>query len=97
MLQILLNLLSNAIKFSKYGNKVCIESKQCGKCVCLKITDNGIGILANQLASITQPFEQVFFTLLASMGAQAWALPSSKSWQRCMVGPCKWMWAWLSL
>lgn len=59
VLQILLNVLSNAVKFSKAGGQVKIDLLERENHCLIKITDNGIGIPANKLASITKPFEQV--------------------------------------
>ncbi|MGQ0526801.1 MAG: PAS domain-containing sensor histidine kinase [Alphaproteobacteria bacterium] len=60
VLQVMLNLLSNAVKFTKSGGKISIEMQTRGEFVLIKVSDNGIGIPANKLASITKPFEQVF-------------------------------------
>lgn len=59
LLQILLNLLSNAVKFSKENSKVELECIPEENDVLIKVIDSGIGIPANKLATITNPFEQV--------------------------------------
>ncbi len=59
VLQIMLNLLSNAIKFTNEGGKVCVECHAREDYALLKVIDNGIGIPANKLSSVTNPFEQV--------------------------------------
>jgi len=59
VMQILLNILSNAVKFSKKDGQVTIEVKQEGSSILASVKDYGIGIPANKLATITQPFEQV--------------------------------------
>ena len=59
ILQICLNLLSNAVKFSKHGGQVDIQCLERDNYISLKVSDNGIGIPANKLASITRPFEQI--------------------------------------
>ena len=59
LLQIMLNLLSNAVKFSKEDGEISIECSEQDNGIALKIVDNGIGIPANKLATITNPFEQV--------------------------------------
>lgn len=59
VLQIILNLLSNAVKFSNEDGKIEIQCITEEKGIALKIKDNGIGIPANKLATITNPFEQV--------------------------------------
>jgi two-component system cell cycle sensor histidine kinase PleC len=58
-LQIMLNLLSNAVKFTRKGGHVDMACAQNDKSITVTIKDNGIGIPANKLASITTPFEQV--------------------------------------
>ncbi|MGB4108114.1 MAG: ATP-binding protein [Alphaproteobacteria bacterium] len=59
VLQVILNILSNAVKFTPKGGLVSVECAEKKDSVSLKITDNGIGIPANKLAGITNPFEQV--------------------------------------
>lgn len=58
-LQVILNILSNAVKFTKSGGRVELECNESKNSISIKIIDNGIGIPANKLASITNPFEQV--------------------------------------
>jgi two-component system cell cycle sensor histidine kinase PleC len=59
VMQIILNLLSNAVKFSKYGGLVQLKIRQNGNFVFIIVKDQGIGIPADKLATITEPFEQV--------------------------------------
>jgi two-component system cell cycle sensor histidine kinase PleC len=59
VLQVILNILSNAVKFTPRGGHISIECTEKKESIVLKITDTGIGIPANKLASITNPFEQV--------------------------------------
>jgi two-component system cell cycle sensor histidine kinase PleC len=59
VLQMVLNLLSNAVKFTNAGGRVLIECSHNLESFCLKVMDNGIGIPAHKLASVTRPFEQV--------------------------------------
>jgi signal transduction histidine kinase len=56
--QILLNLLSNAVKFSREGGTItlCMRSLQDG--VEIRVRDEGVGIPADVLDRIGQPFEQ---------------------------------------
>ena len=54
--RILLNLLSNAVKFSPKNSEIRLEVSQTKKWVVLRITDAGIGIEAEDLAYIFEPF-----------------------------------------
>lgn len=56
--QILLNLLSNAIKFSKCGDVVTVSAKTVGNTLNITVHDNGVGIDAEELAMIGEPFSQ---------------------------------------
>jgi two-component system cell cycle sensor histidine kinase PleC len=58
VMQMVLNLLSNAVKFTEAGGQVRIECERKPDFVAFKITDTGIGIPANKLQYVTQPFEQ---------------------------------------
>jgi hypothetical protein len=57
--QILLNLLSNAIKFTHEGSVSLDCDFHDGERVAIKVTDTGIGIPADQLDKIFEPFVQV--------------------------------------
>lgn len=56
--QILLNLLSNAIKFTEPGGSITISMFTVGPLQVLEVTDTGVGIDADDLERIGQPFEQ---------------------------------------
>lgn len=55
--QILLNLLSNAVKFTSTGT-VSLEAELDGDALKFMVRDTGIGISADQLPNIFNPFEQ---------------------------------------
>lgn len=57
--QILLNLLSNAIKFTEQGSVTLDCDWQDTQRVAMTVTDTGIGIPADQLENIFEPFVQV--------------------------------------
>jgi len=56
--QILLNLLSNAVKFSRNDSEVRVTLSGQGDQVQMSVSDEGIGIPADVLERIGQPFEQ---------------------------------------
>ncbi|WP_137132071.1 HAMP domain-containing sensor histidine kinase [Rhizobium sp. FY34] len=57
--QILINLAGNAIKFTQSGGVVSIDASQQGTDLKLTVSDTGIGIAAEKMALIGQPFMQV--------------------------------------
>lgn len=61
--QILLNLLSNAIKYNKSNGKVSLDCQQLQKgeqsCLQLNIRDTGLGIAANELPHLFEPFNRL--------------------------------------
>ena len=56
--QILLNLLSNAIKFSHKGGRVVVKAKSSGDTLNLSVQDYGIGMNAEDVSKIGQPYQQ---------------------------------------
>ena len=58
--EIVENLITNSIKYSnKYNIDIRFEAEKCGKFVCFKIIDQGIGIPEDQLSKVFNPFYQV--------------------------------------
>jgi cell cycle sensor histidine kinase DivJ len=57
--QILINLVGNAIKFTDAGGIVTIDAEVAGANLLLTVSDTGIGIPADKLASLGQAFMQV--------------------------------------
>jgi signal transduction histidine kinase len=57
--QILLNLLSNAIKFTPPGGKVIVRCGPKGRRMEVKVIDTGVGIPADNLDKIFEPFVQL--------------------------------------
>ncbi|HKB96340.1 MAG TPA: ATP-binding protein [Rhizomicrobium sp.] len=56
--QILINLLSNAVKFSQAQGAITVSLTELGDRVAMSVRDEGVGIPAEVLARIGQPFEQ---------------------------------------
>ena len=56
--QIVLNLVSNAIKFTERGGKVTVSAAVEGSRLMLRVTDTGVGIAADDLKRIGDPFFQ---------------------------------------
>jgi signal transduction histidine kinase len=57
--QIVLNLLSNAVKFTPAGGEVRVRAQADDGTVTLAVADTGIGIPADQVARLGNPFVQV--------------------------------------
>jgi cell cycle sensor histidine kinase DivJ len=56
--QVALNLVSNAIKFTERGGKVTVSAGVDGSRLALRVADTGIGIAADDLKRIGDPFFQ---------------------------------------
>ena len=57
--QIVLNLLSNAIKFTPRGGRVTARARACDGAITISVTDTGVGIPADQLYRLGNPFIQL--------------------------------------
>jgi cell cycle sensor histidine kinase DivJ len=56
--QILLNLLSNAVKFTPKGGEIKITAKSLADTLQLTVSDNGMGMSADELEHIGEPYTQ---------------------------------------
>ncbi len=56
--QMILNLLSNAVKFTRPGGEISIEVFRKGANVGISVSDSGMGLSADDMARVLQPFEQ---------------------------------------
>jgi hypothetical protein len=57
--QVLLNLLTNAIKYNRPGGHVLVELRQGPDGVALSVRDTGIGLPADRMAELFQPFSRL--------------------------------------
>ncbi len=57
--QVLINLVGNAIKFTDQGGLVTIDAEVVGATLKLTVSDTGIGIAADKLQMLGQPFVQI--------------------------------------
>ena len=57
--QMLLNLLSNALKFTPSGGEITIEVFRRGPDIAISVSDTGIGIRAEDIPKVLEPFGQV--------------------------------------
>ena len=56
--QILLNILSNAIKFTPKGGEIKITVKSLADTLLMTVTDNGLGMSAEELETVGEPYSQ---------------------------------------
>jgi PAS domain S-box-containing protein len=66
--QILLNLLANAIKFTPRGGAIRLECAADFEHVAIRVVDSGIGIPADKLEAVFEPFVQIRATNASSNG-----------------------------
>jgi len=77
--QILLNLLTNAVKFTPQGGRVTLfASDTGGPYVVLGVSDTGIGIAADDLPRVLEPFGQVENIFTQTRGGTGLGLPLAK-------------------
>jgi signal transduction histidine kinase len=66
--QVLANLLNNAAKYTEPGGRIVLALERCDDDVVLRVTDTGIGIRPESLATIFELFAQVDRTLDRAQG-----------------------------
>jgi len=76
--QMLLNLLSNALKFTPPGGEITIEAFRRGSDIALSVSDTGIGIRAEDIPKVLEPFGQVDSTLSQKHKGTGLGLPLTK-------------------
>lgn len=78
--QVLLNLLSNAVKFTPAGGRVTLTAERgANGDVRIAIADTGIGIPADALQRIAQPFQQVDNSIARRFGGTGLGLAISRN------------------
>ena len=83
--QVLVNLLSNAIKFTPRG-EVRLRVARDGELVYFKVIDTGVGMSAEQVARLFQPFEQGDSSTTRRYGGTGLGLAISQNLARLMGG-----------
>jgi signal transduction histidine kinase len=86
MRQILLNLLSNAIKFTEPGGTIAISCLDRGETVSVVVRDTGLGIPADRLASVFEPFVQLERRLTSNHEGTGLGLAISRDLARGLGG-----------
>jgi PAS domain S-box-containing protein len=86
MRQVLLNLLSNAVKFTEPGGRVEVSCATRGDVVDVVVRDTGVGIEAEELERVFEPFVQVNATLTRTHEGTGLGLAISRDLARGMGG-----------
>jgi signal transduction histidine kinase len=74
----LLNLLSNSLKFTRVGGEISIDVFRRGPDVCISVSDSGIGIKAEDIPKVHEPFGQVESELSQRHQGTGLGLPLTK-------------------
>ena len=84
--QIFINLLSNAVKFTPPGGTVTVRCEPSGDMLAFRVSDTGIGIPADQIDTIFDPFVQVNARLTRTEEGIGLGLAISRDLARGMGG-----------
>src|SRR5207237_5108774 len=77
--QVFVNLIGNAVKFTPAGGRVTISSEIQNAALRIHIRDTGIGIRAEDISLVVQPFYRVDSVLDAKHQGAGLGLPFAKS------------------
>jgi signal transduction histidine kinase len=84
--QILLNLLSNAVKFTPPKGRIDVGCERNDGVVRIRVRDTGVGIAADRLDAVFEPFVQVHRSLTEPTGGVGLGLAISRDLARAMNG-----------
>jgi PAS domain S-box-containing protein len=84
--QILVNLLSNAVKFTDPGGRIEVSCRRAGDVVAIAVSDTGIGIPAERLDAVFDPFVQVRADLTRTHEGTGLGLAISRDLAAAMAG-----------
>jgi PAS domain S-box-containing protein len=84
--QIVLNLLTNAVKYTEPGGRVWVRHFAVEGGVALEVADTGIGIPADQVEAIFEPFTQLGRSLTSPHEGTGLGLSISRDMARAMDG-----------
>ena len=84
--QVVVNLVNNAIKFTPAGGRVRVECQTTEEEVVLRVHDTGIGIPAEKLEVVFEPFVQVDMRLSRQFGGTGLGLAIAREFARGMGG-----------
>lgn len=84
--QVLLNVLTNALRFTEGGEFVLVTTTNDGEMSHVHVRDTGIGIPADQLQVIFEPFVQVDSSLTRQVGGAGLGLSIARDIARAMGG-----------
>jgi signal transduction histidine kinase/FixJ family two-component response regulator len=84
--QILVHLCANAIEFTDAGGRVTVACEEIPDAVLLRVSDTGIGIPADQLEKIFEPFVQLDAGLTRRHGGIGLGLAISRAYARGLGG-----------
>jgi PAS domain S-box-containing protein len=84
--QILLNLLSNAVKFTPEGGRIGVHCSAQRDAMVVRVSDTGVGIPADKLESVFEPFVQLDRARWAGIAGTGLGLAISRDLAQAMGG-----------
>jgi PAS domain S-box-containing protein len=84
--QVLLNLVSNAAKYTRKGGEIEIATSMADGMVVFSVTDNGVGMSADEIERAVQPFTRLGDTMRAEVGGSGIGLALVKRLVEAMRG-----------